>query len=185
MSFMYDNNEQSRKVFVWKSIYPTEQHGLCKLHWQWFCNQNTEPLFSSFLSHYFHILLAFLHVLNWFFASGESLVVRVLVIILWDRRIIFYTGYPPTSSLWSWYQAQEVFQRAEKLSRHALNSVSVPLYLVEIQIDPLKADSSLVAHGDQHRIWILKLRTLGSLRRQIKTNQISLLIIYVLNMPTT
>lgn len=43
--------------------------------------------------------------------------------------------------------------------------MSVPLYLVQVQIDPLEADTSLVAHWDQHRIWILKLRTLGSLRR--------------------
>lgn len=51
------------------------------------------------------------------------------------------------------------------LRRHTLYSVCLPLYLVEVQIDPLEADSSLVAHGDQHRIWILKPRTLCSLRR--------------------
>lgn len=51
------------------------------------------------------------------------------------------------------------------ITLHVLDSVSVPLYLVEVQIDPLEADTSLVAHGDQPGIWILKLRTLGSLRR--------------------
>lgn len=52
------------------------------------------------------------------------------------------------------------FMHRPKLQRH-LNS----LYLVEVQIGPLEADSRFVAHGDQHRIWILKLRTLRSLRR--------------------
>lgn len=45
------------------------------------------------------------------------------------------------------------------------------LYLVDVQIDPLEADTSLVAHGDQHRIWVLKVRTLCSLRRHQNKNQ--------------
>lgn len=43
--------------------------------------------------------------------------------------------------------------------------MSVPLYLVEVQIDPFEADASLVAHGDETGIWILEMRTRPSLRR--------------------
>lgn len=49
----------------------------------------------------------------------------------------------------------------------------VPLYLVKVQIYPLKADPCLVAHRDEHRIWVLKLRTLCSLRRHQNKPDIS------------
>lgn len=49
-------------------------------------------------------------------------------------------------------------------------SLTLRLYLVEFQIYPLEADVSLVAHRYQHGIWILKLRTLGSLKRHQKNS---------------
>lgn len=82
------------------------------------CTDNgLQPLFCSSLSHYFHILSAFPHVQNWFFfASGESLVVRVLVIILWViffstlviRRPVFAVVIPNSRSVsksWEAFQA--------------------------------------------------------------------------------
>lgn len=36
----------------------------------------------------------------------------------------------------------------------------MPLYLVALQIHAFEADASVVAHGDEHRIRVLKLWTL-------------------------
>lgn len=91
-------------------------------------------------------LFCHLLVINWFFVHMKTFFVSVGASFLWHVSI-------------------NLCKRAGLFSWNAINCVSVPLYLVEVQIDPLKADASLVAHGDQHRIWILKLRTLGSLRR--------------------
>lgn len=58
-----------------------------------------------------------------------------------------------------------------------------PVYLVMFQIYAFKADSSLVAHRDEHRIWILEPRTVCALKQN--ENKLDTLIIYILNMLTT
>lgn len=58
-----------------------------------------------------------------------------------------------------------------------------PVYLVMFQIYAFKADSSLVAHRDEHRIWILEPRTVCALKQN--ENKLDNLIIYILNMITT
>lgn len=58
-----------------------------------------------------------------------------------------------------------------------------PVYLVLFKIYAFKADSSLVAHRDEHRIGILEPRTVCALKQN--DNKLDTLIIYILNMLTT
>lgn len=134
--------------FIWLAC-PIDNFCLFEFAW------SVSRAYDSPVPKIINTLSYFAHAINWFIGKLESLFCQF---VRWEPSLKLWP-------IWSKYHEQELFKKAQRFCRNALNSVSVPLYLVEVQIDPLKADLCLVAHRNQHRVWILKLRTLCSLRR--------------------